>query len=651
VDRSSPRLKLLALLVAFMFAALSTRLWYLQVLAAEKYKGQIFNNTVKLFDVPALRGRILASNGAVLVDSRASQEVLVEQQRLGPDAEAVLLRLSKLLKTPVRKIRAELSSNQYYPSEPIPVAVDVAPDAIAYIAENKDEFPGVSWMTASVRQYPNGDLAAHILGSVGRITAEQAKQPMFKNSGPSDIVGRSGLESEYERWLRGQPGIQKYLVNAAGKRGRQLGQENPVAGSDVRLYLNLRFQRIVEEKLKEGILNARHVSDTGGGLLKATAGAAVVLDPKTLGIQAIASYPTFNPTAFVGGIPDAKFKRLYQRLSEHQPLYDRAIQASYAPGSTFKPFVALSAIQNGLASTGGSYSCPASYTYPGDTSGTVFHNWTTTDLGFMSLSNAIKISCDTVFYQFGGEFYSKFYAANQLGTRSEPLQKDLRGFGFGRDSGIDLPASYLPASSAGLIPTAQWKQQFAPEHPNLFRPDERTWLPGDDINMAIGQGFVQVSPLQLAAAYAAIANGGKLCAPRLAQDVQRPDGKVLRPIRNGSTCRKLPYTPAQLSYMRHAMAQVVQPGGTAGLAFAGFPTSRVAVEGKTGTAQRAPLQDTSWFAAMVGGTVDAPEHIIVVMVEQGGHGSTTAAPIVRSIIESMYHLPAGAHFGGTGSQD
>jgi len=272
----------------------------------------------------------------------------------------------------------------------------------------------------------------------------------------------------------------------------------------------------------------------------------------------------------------------------------------------------------------------------------VFHNWTTANLGTISLAEALKISCDTVFYNFGGEFYSRFYAANQLGNNSEPLQKDLRGFGFGRPTGIDLPSS-----TAGLIPTAAWKQQFAPQHPELFRPDERTWLPGDDINMAIGQGFVQVSPLQLAAAYASIANGGRLCAPRLAQDVQRADGKVVREIRNGSTCRRLPYTASQLSYVRHALAGVVQPGGTAGFAFAGFPTSQVAVEGKTGTAQRAPLQDTSWFAAMVGGTVDDPQHIIVVMVEQGGHGSTTAAPIVRAIIEAMYHLQAGAHVGGS----
>jgi penicillin-binding protein 2 len=212
VDRSGPRLKLLALLVVFMFAALSTRLWYLQVLASEKYVGMTDNNTVKFFDVPAPRGRILASNGAVVVDNRSSLEVLVEQQRLGPDAEAVLLRLSQLLKVPIHTIRAALSSNQYYPSQPIPIAVDVSPGAVAFIAEHQDPsnnlFPGVSWLQASVREYPEGDLAAHILGSVGRITKDQSKQPAFQNYGPSDIVGRSGLEAEYERWLRGQQGIQ-----------------------------------------------------------------------------------------------------------------------------------------------------------------------------------------------------------------------------------------------------------------------------------------------------------------------------------------------------------------------------------------------------------------------------------------------------------
>ena len=650
MDRSSPRLRLLALLVAFMFAALSTRLWYLQVLAAEKWKGPLFNNTVKLFDVPAPRGRILASNGEVIVGNDVNLEVLVEQQKLGPEAEAVLLRLSKLLDVRISAIRNALSSNQYYPSQPIPIAENVSQDAVSYIAEHQDPshdlFPGVTWIQASVRQYPQGDLAAQILGSVGRITAEQAKEPQFHGYGPSEIVGRSGLESEYERWLRGTAGIQKYLVDPAGKAIRQLGQENPVAGDDVRLYLNLRTQRIVEDKLREGILNARHVSDTDGRLLKATGGAAVVLDPNTGGIEAMASFPTFDPSWLEGGVT-RRHQRMMGMLGDanaahvNYPLVDRAIASGLAPGSTFKPFVALSAIRNGLASIGGTYDCPGEYTYPGDTSGTVFHNWTPIGLGYMPISTALKVSCDTVFYRFGGEFYSRFYAANQLGNRSEPLQQDLRGFGFGRTPGVDLPGAV-----SGLIPTAEWKQQYAPEHPNLFRPDEQTWLPGDDINMSIGQGFVQVSPLQLASAYAAIANGGRLCAPRIAEDVQRPDGKVVHQIHAGP-CRRLPYSASQISYVRHALQGVTQQqGGTAYYAFQGFPFSQVQVGGKTGTAQRAPLQDTSWFAALVG-PVDAPQHVIVVMVEQGGHGSTTAAPIARSIIEGMYHLTAGAQIGGS----
>ncbi|MBI3648614.1 MAG: penicillin-binding protein 2 [Actinobacteria bacterium] len=549
--------------------------------------------------------------------------------------------LSRLLSVPVREIRAALSSNQYYSYQPIPVATDVSQKVVAYIAEHPQDFPGVSWMQASVRQYPYGSLAAHILGSVGQIQADQLKDPRFKGYGPSDIVGRSGLEVEYERWLRGRPGVQKYLVNAASKTIRTLGGQDPVPGDDLRLYLDLSLQQIVEKKLRDGIMKARNVIDpTNGQQLKATAGAAIVLDPHTFGIEAIASYPTFNPEWFVGGLSQRRYKLLTQPRAQF-PLLNRPTQAQLAPGSTFKPFIALSALHNGIASLGGSYDCPATYTFPGDTSHTVFHNWDPANTGLISLSKALSISCDTVFYGFGGQFYSRFYANNQLGSGAEPLQRDLRGFGFGRDTGVDLPAE-----APGLIPTAAWKQQYAPQHPELFHPDEVNWLPGDDINMAIGQGFVAVTPLQLASAYAAIANGGRLCAPRLARDVQLADGTVVHRIGNGG-CKKLPYTAAQLSYVRHALAGVVQPGGTAGTAFAGFPFSQVAVEGKTGTAERAPLQDTSWFAAMVGGTVDDPQHIILVMVEQGGHGSTTAAPIVRSIIESMYKLNSTGRVGGS----
>ena len=643
MEKASSRLKLLALLVAFMFAALSARLWYLQVLASEQAVRAENNNLVKIVQTDAPRGRILDAKGRTIVANRASTEVLVQQQKLGDDPEAVLLRLSNLLSIPVRVIVDELANKQYFEYEAIPIAVDVPDRYIAYIAEHQDPannlFPGVSWTPASVRTYPYGSLAAHILGSVGRITPEQVKSGRFKSYGPNDEVGQSGLESGYERFLRGQDGYQKYLLNAAGKFIRQLGEQPATPGNDVRLYLNLHLQEIVERKLREGLLNARSVADTDGHLLKATSGAAVVLDPHTFGIEAMASYPTFEPKWFVGGLSGQHNDEL-NKPAAYAPLFNRATLAKIPPGSTFKPFIALSALGNGIAKLGAYYPCTGTYEFPGDTSHTVFSNWDTSINVSYNIQQALQHSCDTIFYRFGAAFYT-VYRANPLGTGSEPLQRDLlRWFGFGRNTGIDLPSE-----SAGLIPTAAWKERYAPEHPELFTPEEIHWLPGDDINMSIGQGFVAVTPLQLADAYAAIANGGRLCHPRLAASIQDEHGDMVHPIKNGSTCRNLPYSGEQLSYIRNALAAVVRPGGTAAVPFAGFPLSQVQVAGKTGTAQREPFQDTSWFAAMVGGTIDDPDHVIVVMVEEGGHGSTTAAPIVRSIIESMYHLNQGAQVG------
>jgi penicillin-binding protein 2 len=640
MDKSASRLKLLALLVALMFAGLSSRLWYLQVLASEKYLEAQNNNLVKIVRTEAPRGRILDSKGDEIVENRSTTEVLVEQQKLGDDPEAVLYRLSQLLHVPVRAIVDALANKQYYAYEPIPVAIDVPDQYIAYIGEHPDDFPGVSWTQASVRTYPYGSLAAHILGSLGRLTPEQAGEARYESYAPTDLVGQSGLEAEYERFLRGQKGYRKLLLNAAGKLIRPLGEQAATPGQDLRLYLNLRLQEIVEERLRDGILRARSVTDgSGGPLLKATSGAAVVLDPHTFGVEAIASFPTFDPQWFVGGLSAARSAELNVR-SAHAPLFSRATQAEIPPGSTFKPFIALSAIKRGIATLGGYYPCPPEFVYGTDTLHP-FHNWSPANYGSISLHEALRISCDTVFYGFGADFYDKYFADNSLGKAREPLQEDLtKLFGFGRATGVDLPYE-----RPGLVPTASWKDDYTKEHPELFNPDQRTWLPADDINMSIGQGFVTVTPLQLAAAYAAIANDGRLCDPRIAAAIQDADGKNVRPIKNATTCHKLPFTHGQLSYIRSSLASVVQPGGTAGGAFAGFPFQQVAVAGKTGTAQREPFQDTSWFVAMVGGTIEDPDHIIVVMVEEGGHGSTTAAPIVRSIIERMYHLESGAQVG------
>ena len=353
-------------------------------------------------------------------------------------------------------------------------------------------------------------------------------------------------------------------------------------------------------------------------------------------VKALASWPSFDPSWFVEGPTSKQAAYLFKNASS--PTLNRATQLTYAPGSTFKPFIALSAVQNGLASLGGYYPCPSEYVYPGDTT-TVFHNWSTANLGSISIANALKISCDTVFYQFGADYYDR-WRADQFADNALALQRDLRQFGFSRATGIDLPSE-----TSGLIPDPAWKATFASANPELFNPGEEVWLPGDYIQMAIGQGYVTVTPMQLAAAYAAIANGGKLCRPHLVDRIERASGTIARRVSGHCSRHVLPYAQAEIDYIKNALATVTEPGGTAGLAFSGFPLSTYPIGGKTGTAERPPFQDTSWFAAMV--PANDPKYVVVAMVEQGGHGSTSAAPIVRQVIEGLLGIQEpGAVDGG-----
>ena len=516
-------------------------------------------------------------------------------------------------------------------------------DISFYLSEHKDEFPGVAVVPAAVRDYPNGTMAAHVLGWVGQINAEEIKNKRFKDYGPNDLVGKTGLEQQYEKYLRGRKGRQKYLVDSNQQVVRLLGEQPAVPGDDLVLSLDEDTQRIAEQALSDGIANTRTIFDDSQSppaYLKGSSGAVIVMDPTTGGIKALASWPTFDPSWFVKGLSKKKIQTLF---GDHSgaPTLDRATQLSFAPGSTFKPFIALAAQQNGIANFGSYYSCPPEYVYPGDTT-TIFHNWTTANLGTISVERALQVSCDTVFYQFGADFYDR-YKVDPLGHDATLLQDSLRQFGFGTPTRLDVPLE-----TTGLIPDPNWKRQFAIDHPSVLLPEEQSWLPGDDIQMAIGQGFVTVTPMQLAVAYSAIANGGKLCRPHVVDHIEDPSGATVQTISGHCNSHKLPYSQAVLDYVRGALATVTQPGGTASSAFAGFPLSQVPVAGKTGTAQRPPFQDTSWFAAMV--PANDPKYVIIAMVEQGGHGSTSAAPIVRQVIEGLYGIDSNGVVNG-GSTD
>jgi penicillin-binding protein 2 len=634
VEKSTSRLKVLAILVAVMFAALSTRLWFLQVLDSASAIDAANQNQLRILPTDAPRGRILDANGDPLVDNRLSVEVRVNEQELSasPDAEAVLLRLSEVLGVKVRRITQALDSNLYYDYQPVPVAVDVDKEVAFYLEEHADRFPGVQVVRAAVRNYPEGSLAAHELGWVGQIYAEEIDQPQFQDYGPNDLVGKAGLEKQYERYLVGTKGKETFQVNSAGETIRQIGGVDPVPGDDVILALDGRIQGIAEDALAAGIERARSVFDESSGrYLEANSGTVVVLDAQDGGVVATASWPTYDPSWFVEGLTPMQNQYLYGS-DRRAPLLNRATQLTYAPGSTFKPFIALSAVRNELATLTGYYPCPGSYEYPGDTSGTVFDNWTSADGGSITVGDALRVSCDTVFYQFGADFYDR-YRNDQFGRGALPLQRDLRQFGFGSASGIDLPGE-----ASGLIPTPKWKERFAEDNPDVLREDERSWLPGDDILMSIGQGFVTVTPMQLAIAYAALANGGKVCEPHLADRIVDANGDLVRRITGHCGQHRLPYSEAELDYIVNSLATVPQAGGTADSAFVGFPLDEYPIAGKTGTAQREPFQDTSWFAAIV--PANDPRYVVVAMVEQGGHGSTTAAPIVRQVIEQIYGIEA-----------
>jgi penicillin-binding protein 2 len=647
--RAGTRLKVLAMLVVAMFAALSTRLWFLQVLAAEEYRQDATNNSVRLVEIPAQRGRILDATGdAEFVDSRLSLVLTINRQQVGDELEDVLYRLSQLLEVSAAELGERLDDPRYYPFSPIPVAVDVPEPIVWFVREHGPDFPGVQVMELPVRTYPLGIAAAHVLGYLGQISEEKLESPAFAGYDPGDLVGVAGVEAVYEQELAGTEGLEKYLVNSAGENLRRIGRRDPVPGDDVYLTLDADTQELAEESLRLGIEHARHVFDDNTGRnYTANAGAVIVMDPDDGGIEAMVSYPGFNPTAFTRSMSNEELDRRFGP-ARGLPLINRAIAGQYPPGSTYKPWIAVAALsqrmenqQAPILSTDHGYSCPPIWTTPFDEDDPnaiqyPFRNWTSANLGFMSVAGALSESCDTIFYPAGYEYWRLFYPppwgdgveGNDDQAAREPLQRDLRALGFGSVTNLDLPGE-----EDGRVPDARWKREIHAENPDAF-PDG-DWFPGDFILMSIGQGDTLVTPLQLATAYSGLMNDGRMCTPHVLDRVVDPATET-EVRRYEPRCRQpRGFTAGDMSYVREALAGTVQNGTAAG-AFSGFPFGEVWVAGKTGTAEVQGRQDYSWFAAMT--EAQGKRHVIVVLVEQGGHGSTTAAPIARHIVEGLYGI-------------
>ncbi|MEV0237145.1 penicillin-binding protein 2 [Nonomuraea sp. NPDC050786] len=608
------------------------RLWQVQILDGERYTEAAVADHVRHIAIPAVRGRILDDRGRPLARNRAAMAVSVDRVALSrqPDhGRATLRRLAALLDRPYRELagRIRLCGPKVgkpcwagSPYQPIPVAEGVAERDAMRIVERPEEFPGVTAEPRPVRDHPRGNLAAQVLGYLA---------PDETSGG--GLVGKDGLEAAYEADLRGRPGSQDVVVDSAGQVLRTQREQPATPGATLVTSIDARVQAVVEKALERAVRRAR----------KADSGAAVVLDARTGRVTAMASYPGYDPDVWTGGIEPADYRRLIS-AERGSPLVSRAVQGQWPPASTWKVVSTAAAAASGY-DLEGRYDCPGSYRI----GGRAFRNFEGADLGAMDLRRALVVSCDTIFYRFAREMWPR-----------EPMQRMARDFGFGVRTGVDLPGE-----AAGRVPDSAWKRRQWAQTKDRICKDAREgypgtakrdparaaylkaiaaencahgylWSPGDAANFSIGQGDVLVTPLQLARAYAALANGGTLFSPRVGKEVRGPDGTLIRTI-TPPVAGRLPVPARTLSYIRSALAEVPK-SGTAAAAFSGFPLGKLPVAGKTGTAEAYGAEDTSWFASFA--PADDPRYVVVAVISQGGSGGDAAAPAVREIWAGMYGL-------------
>ncbi|CAN5720871.1 penicillin-binding protein 2 [soil metagenome] len=628
-DRAGLRLAVLALLLTACFGALFSRLWYLQVLTTAEYRTAAKQNAVRLLYSEPVRGRILDRHGSVLVDNRQSLTVTIDRITLTNrhESQRVFKRLAKLLKMPKKEIVARARDNAVSPYKPVAIAYDVAKPDVLYLREHQDRFPGVGIDQLPVRTYPQRQEAAQVLGYTGEISADQLKLRYFARGAPryqpGDIVGKSGVELQYDHVLRGRPAVSKVIVDAAGDVIDARAERGGRRGSDLVLAIDNGIQRLTEKALRAGLDSAHSAGYT------APAGAVAVLDPRSGAVRALASLPSYDPRLLADGISNREYDSLGARTPDNpddDALLNRPIQTTFAPGSTFKAVTAGAALWTGIVSSYSTLPCPPVFDYRG----VEFPSLVSTG-SYIGFPESLQISCDSFYYQLGARLEERFGPPTSAGgDGTEKFQRYARRSGFGHDTGLDLPYE-----NSGLVPDEKWCERLH-EANDLLCPSG--WLPGYTVNMSIGQGDLLVTPLQLAVAYSAIANGGKVFEPHVADRVVRTrhDGgrQVIERIKP-RLAASLDLTGPEIGVIQQGLEEVVSgPGGTAAAAFAGFPTDQFPLAGKTGTAQIGESdRNNAWFVSY--GPAPKPRYVIAVLVQQAGFGGESAAPVARQIWEGI----------------
>ena len=601
------------------FAVIFFRLWYLEVLSGEEYLAEAENNRVREIKIQAPRGEILDRNGKVLVENRTALALQVRPDQLPQHnvkkRNGVLKDLSKVAEMPVNRIKRQIrQQTNVLPANPVTLARDVDRDLVYYLRERQDKFPGVTAEEVSVREYPNGTLGAHLFGFVSEVNEEQLKEPQYEGLDPGDRIGGAGVEAQYDSALRGRNGAIQVQVDAFGRpRGDQLSEVPAETGNNLVLTIDSKIQAAGEAAISQfGLPSAFAVINVNDGA-----------------ILGLGSYPTFDPSIYTPPVSFDEIEAL--QSADGDPLFNKAIQSSYPTGSTFKAITGTAALEEGLIDASTPIADAGKFEFGG-------REWTNAGgvpNGSVNMTDALRVSSDVYFYRQGIEAEAVYEDSGK-----EVFQEWAGKFGFGSLTGIDLPAE-----EDGLVPTPEWRNDLYEEATqpdsecgrdvvfdgvNCFEVADRPWSVGDNMNLSVGQGDLQATPLQLATAYAAIANGGQVVRPHVAQSVENPLGQTEEEFTPAAR-RELGASQQTLAVIREGIHQAATaPGGTSYPIFGNYP---VDIAGKTGTAET-PQGDQSWYASYA--PFDNPEIAVVVTVERGGFGSEAAAPAVRQIYDTYF---------------
>ncbi len=630
--RPNLRLRIVGIVVLLLFGVLVLRLWTLQVVEGKSYAAAVTRNQVRVVSVAAPRGDIVDRNATVLVSNTPQEEILLSRAEAAKNPAIVGMVAALVGQTP-KQVQASVNNNQYSPYEPVPVAVGVSQDTVQYLQTHQSDYPGVTVQTVAQRTYPQGGTTGtQILGYTGSISSSYLTTHPGQGYTQGSQIGVSGIEAQYEPYLKGVAGRQALSVNASGSVVGTLSSTAPQIGDTVVLNIDNGLQQEVQNDLQAQIIADRHTPDQvdNGALPPAPNGAVVVMNPQNGQVLAMASYPSYDLNEWVGGISSANFASLQASGAEN----NYAIEGQYTPGSTFKLVTATAALQDGLIAPTTPYvdtgtfkinGCPA----PGvnNDTGCLLHDDPGDSGGTYNVSGALAASSDAFFYNLGEMFWEQ---QSKYGTT--PIQNEATQYGEGTITGVDLPGE-----AQGRVDSYLTRGKLHAEAPKAF-PYTPSWFTGDNIEMAFGQGETVLTPIEQAVAYSTFANGGTRYAPQVASEVVDPlTGKVVKKLQPQVT-GKVAISPPNYSAMLAGFEGVISSrSGTAFQDFQGFPASWN-LAGKTGTASNQKGQEpNSWFVAF--GPNPNPQYLVLAVIDQGGYGAQAAAPLVRNIFNYIVANP------------